>query len=175
MRLPTKLPHPLAGKWVVRRVKTVFRARMEFTRVNYMQLLPPLDSHPPLYQVTHTLPLILTYITVQIPTTPLLKSTLCVTVDDIRGIGFHLPHFDLLLTVLPNRYGPGVDFDYAFRKYAGQQYHTQSDGALTADCSQYIQEMLTTIEGEFDCCKRHASFHSNRIRIEKWDSVVGIY
>ena len=71
-----------------------------------------------------------------------MKSTLCVTVDDIRGIGDHLPHFDLLLTILRNRYGPGVDFDYA-----GQQYHTQSDGALTADCSQYIQEILTTIEG----------------------------
>ena len=63
-------------------------------------------------------------------------------IDDIKGIGFHEPHFDLLLTTLQQRYGSEVAFDYNFTKYAGQQYHTQSDGGLTIDSSQYIREML---------------------------------
>ena len=32
------------------------------------------------------------------PLDPFLKSSLCVTVDDIKGIGFHQPHFDLFFS-----------------------------------------------------------------------------
>lgn len=76
------------------------------------------------------------------PLNPLLNSTICVTVDGIKGIGFHQRHLDLLCDTLQHRYGSEVTFDYNFNKYAGQQYHPQANGGLTIDCSQFIQEML---------------------------------
>ena len=66
------------------------------------------------------------------------------TIDDIPGIGFHQPHFTRLESILRHRYGQEIEFDYSFKKYAGQQYHFQPDGGLTVDCSHYIQEMLTS-------------------------------
>ena len=50
------------------------------------------------------------------PLDPFLKSTLCVTVDDIKGIGFNQPHFDILLTTLKSRYSDEITFDYNFTK-----------------------------------------------------------
>ena len=143
MRLPTKLPHPLAGKWV-ELLKSQYglpwsnaiHAR-ELTKTLALAGFHPahVPGHP------HTPVDSYIYHCIE-PTNLLLKSTLCVTIDDIKGIGFHQPHFDLLLTTLQQRYGSEVAFDYNFTKYAGQQYHTQSDGGLTIDSSQYIKEML---------------------------------
>ena len=153
MKLPTKLPHPLAGTWV-ELIQSQYGLPWS-NSIHARELTLTLattgfhPAHVPGY--AHTPVDRYIYHCVD-PLNPFLKSTLCVTVDDIKGIGFHQPHFDLLLTVLRERYGQEVEFDYTFKKYAGQQYHTQPDGALTVDCSQYIQEMLTsfgitTIEG----------------------------
>ena len=153
MRLPTKLPHPLAGKWV-ELLKSQYglpwangiHARELHATLANAGFTP---AHVPGHAHTPIDPYI--YHCVD-PDNPLLKSTICVTVDDIKGIGFHMPHFDLLLHTLQQRYGSEVTFDYNFKKYAGQQYHPQDDGGLTIDCSQFIQEMLqsfgiSTIEG----------------------------
>ena len=145
MKLPTKLPHPLAGTWV-ELVKSQYGLPWS-NAIHARELTLTLaaagfhPAHVPGY--AHTPVDRYIYHCVD-PLDPTLKSTLCVTVDDIKGIGFHQPHFDLLLATLRSRYGDEITFDYNFTKYAGQQYHTQPNGGLTIDCSQYIQEMLTS-------------------------------
>ena len=145
VRLLIQLPHPLAGKWV-ELLKSRYgllwsnsiHARESIKALADAGYRPahvpgcdhnPLDRH--IYQCVE-------------PSDPLLKSTLCVTIDDVQGIGFHKPHFTRLQAILRHRYGHEIEFDYSFNKYAGQQYHSQPDGRLTVDCSQYTQEMLTS-------------------------------
>ena len=145
MRLPTQLPHPLAGKWV-ELLKSQYGLPWS-NSIHARELTKTLadagfhPAHVPGYDHTPVDRYI--YHCVE-PSDPLLKSTLCVTIDDIQGIGFHQPHFTRLQSILRHRYGQEIEFDYSFNKYAGQQYHPQPDGGLTVDCSQYIQEMLTS-------------------------------
>ena len=145
MRLPTQLPHPLAGKWV-ELLKSQYGLPWS-NSIHARELTKTLadagfhPAHVPGYDHTPVDRYI--YHCVE-PSDPLLKSTLCVTIDDIQGIGFHQPHFTRLQSILCHRYGQEIEFDYSFNKYASQQYHLQPDGGLTVDCSQYIQEMLTS-------------------------------
>ena len=152
-RLPTHLPHPLAGKWVELLKgqyglpwSNCIHAR-ELTKTLATAGFYP--AHVPGFSHTPIDPYI--YHCVEVAD-PLQKSTIAVTIDDIQGLSFYQPHFDRLHTVLRERYGEEVTFDYAFSKYAGQQYHAQPDGGLTVECSQYIRELLTsfsitTVEG----------------------------
>ena len=126
MKVPHKLPHPLAGTWV-ELIKSQYGLQWS-NSIHARELALILatagfnPAHVPGY--AHTPVERYIYHCVD-PLDPSLKSTLCVTVDNIKCIGFHRPHFDLLLTTLKSRYSDEITFDYNFTRYADPQYRPQ--------------------------------------------------
>jgi hypothetical protein len=143
MRLPTNLPHPLAGQWVevvgalygLKQSNHLFE--LGFAKVMAsIQFFPPVDPDHPL-----STPLDMSVYHRCDPTDPTKKCTVVMHVDDGQILSTHPPLVAILKQTLQQRYGP-LTWNDVSTQHTGTQITRHNNGAVSLHLTDHIIKTL---------------------------------